>query len=116
MRDSRSPEERLQHWRAHGYFIVRSTSRCLGHTTTHMDGLLDPIRKSQARAGLVVPVEPTADVTMPGAQRIVLGSGDACVFHAWMIHRGSYTRVPARRTLDGFVIFGRQPARLVATP
>lgn len=50
------------------------------------------IRKRQALAGLVVPIEPTADVAMPGAERVVLGPGDACVFHAWMIHRGSYTR------------------------
>jgi ectoine hydroxylase-related dioxygenase (phytanoyl-CoA dioxygenase family) len=70
------------------------------------------IRKGQALAGLVVPVQPSADVAMPGAERIVLEPGDACVFHAWMIHRGSYTRAPERRTLDGFFPYGREPARL----
>jgi len=72
------------------------------------------IRKRQALAGLVVPVEPSADVAMPGAERVVLEPGDACVFHAWMIHRGSYTRSPARRTLDGFFRYGREPGRLGA--
>jgi ectoine hydroxylase-related dioxygenase (phytanoyl-CoA dioxygenase family) len=75
-----------------------------------------PIRKRQALAGLVVPVEPSADVAMPGAERVVLEPGDACVFHAWMIHRGSYTRSPARRTLDGFFRYGREPARLGGEP
>jgi hypothetical protein len=67
------------------------------------------IRKRQALAGLVVPVEPSADLAMPGAERVVLEPGDACVFHAWMIHRGRYTRSPARRTLDGFFRYGRGP-------
>jgi hypothetical protein len=70
------------------------------------------IRKRQALAGLVVPVEPSADLAMPGAERVVLQPGDACVFHAWMIHRGSYTRAPARRTLDAFFRYGREPAQL----
>jgi hypothetical protein len=70
------------------------------------------IRKRQALSGLVVPVDPGADIAMPGAERVELGPGDACVFHAWMIHRGSYTRSPARRTLDGFFSYGREPARL----
>jgi hypothetical protein len=70
------------------------------------------IRKRQALAGLVVPVAPSADVAMPGAERVVLEPGDACVFHAWMLHRGSYTRSPPRRTLDGFFRYGREPGRL----
>jgi ectoine hydroxylase-related dioxygenase (phytanoyl-CoA dioxygenase family) len=70
------------------------------------------IRKRQALAGLVLPVEPSADVAMPGAERVVLEPGDACVFHAWMIHRGSYTCSPARRTLDGFFRYGREPGQL----
>ena len=74
------------------------------------------IRKGQALAGLVAPVEASADVAMPRAERVVLEPGDACVFHAWMIHRGSYTRSPARRTLDGFFPYGRQPARLSDLP
>lgn len=74
------------------------------------------IRKRQALAGLVVPVDSIADVAMPGAERVVLEPGDACVFHAWMIHRGSYTRSPARRTLDGFFRYGRQAAQLGGVP
>jgi hypothetical protein len=74
------------------------------------------IRSRQALAGLVVPVEPTADVAMPGAERVALEPGDACVFHAWMIHRGSYTRSPARRTLDGFFRYGLEAARLGGGP
>lgn len=37
---------------------------------------------------------------MPNAQRIALRAGDACLFHAWSIHRASYRRTPIRRTLD----------------
>jgi hypothetical protein len=74
------------------------------------------IRKRQALAGLVVPVEPAADVAMPGAERVVLEPGDACVFHAWMIHRGSYTRSPARRTLDAFFRYGQEAAQLGGAP
>jgi phytanoyl-CoA dioxygenase PhyH len=41
---------------------------------------------------------------MPGRRKIALGAGDACLFHAWGIHRGTYrTNVP-RRTLD--IIYG----------
>lgn len=41
---------------------------------------------------------------MPGGRKIALGAGDACLFHAWGIHRGTYrTNVP-RRTLD--IIYG----------
>jgi len=36
---------------------------------------------------------------MPNAVRVVLEAGDACVFHAWSIHRGTYRRAPIRRTL-----------------
>jgi hypothetical protein len=72
------------------------------------------IRKRQALAGLAVPVDPSADVSMPGAERVRLRAGDACVFHAWMIHRGGYTRSPARRTLDGFFVYGHEPAQLRA--
>jgi len=37
---------------------------------------------------------------MPRAVRVVLEAGDACVFHAWSIHRATYRRTPIRRTLD----------------
>ena len=37
---------------------------------------------------------------MPNAQRISLRAGDACLFHAWSIHRATYRRAPIRRTLD----------------
>jgi hypothetical protein len=37
---------------------------------------------------------------MPGAERITLRAGDACLFHAWSIHRATYRRAPIRRTLD----------------
>jgi hypothetical protein len=37
---------------------------------------------------------------MPNAVRIFLRAGDACLFHAWAIHRATYRRTPIRRTLD----------------
>lgn len=37
---------------------------------------------------------------MPNAVRVVLAAGDACLFHAWSIHRATYRRAPLRRTLD----------------
>lgn len=42
---------------------------------------------------------------MPNGVRIVLNPGDACVFHAWGIHRGTYRRRP-RRTFDVIYAFG----------
>jgi hypothetical protein len=42
---------------------------------------------------------------MPGAARIVLRAGDACVFHAWSIHRATYRRSPVRRTIDALYTF-----------
>jgi ectoine hydroxylase-related dioxygenase (phytanoyl-CoA dioxygenase family) len=41
-----------------------------------------------------------ASSEMPNATRISLRSGDACLFHAWSIHRATYRRAPVRRTLD----------------
>ena len=43
-------------------------------------------------------------VNMPDRQRIHLQPGDACLFHAWGIHRGSYRTDKLRRTLD--IIYG----------
>ncbi|MEP7050797.1 MAG: phytanoyl-CoA dioxygenase family protein [Pseudomonadota bacterium] len=37
---------------------------------------------------------------MPNASRISLRAGEACLFHAWSIHRATYRRAPLRRTLD----------------
>lgn len=37
---------------------------------------------------------------MPNAVRVTLEAGDACLFHAWSIHRATYRRAPIRRTLD----------------
>jgi hypothetical protein len=37
---------------------------------------------------------------MPQAVRVALQAGDACLFHAWSIHRATYRRTPIRRTLD----------------
>lgn len=37
---------------------------------------------------------------MPHAVRLTLKAGDACIFHAWSIHRATYRRTPTRRTLD----------------
>lgn len=49
---------------------------------------------------------------MPGATRVVLHAGDACIFHAWSIHRATYQRAPLRRTIDLLFAFGRsQPPR-----
>jgi len=53
---------------------------------------------------------------MPGAVRIVLRAGDACVFHAWSIHRATYQRAPVRRTVDALYAFGRPAARGWALP
>jgi hypothetical protein len=41
---------------------------------------------------------------MPGRREIALGAGDACLFHAWGIHRGTYRADVPRRTLD--IIYG----------
>ena len=41
---------------------------------------------------------------MPGSKKIELGAGDACLFHAWGIHRGTYRPYVPRRTLD--IIYG----------
>ncbi|MEC4894537.1 MAG: phytanoyl-CoA dioxygenase family protein [Oscillatoria sp. PMC 1050.18] len=37
---------------------------------------------------------------MPGKKKIELQMGDACLFHAWGIHRGTYQHNQPRRTLD----------------
>ena len=47
---------------------------------------------------------------MPGATRIAMEAGDACVFHAWSIHRATYQRSPLRRTLDALYAFGGLPS------
>jgi Phytanoyl-CoA dioxygenase (PhyH) len=52
-----------------------------------------------------------ASSAMPGATRIALEAGDACVFHAWSIHRATYQRTPLRRTLDSLYAFGGLPIR-----
>ncbi len=44
---------------------------------------------------------------MPGARRIDLRPGDACVFNACGIHRGTYRTAPLRRTLD--LVYGLAP-------
>jgi ectoine hydroxylase-related dioxygenase (phytanoyl-CoA dioxygenase family) len=41
---------------------------------------------------------------MPGRRKIELAAGDACLFHAWGIHRGTYRADIPRRTLD--IIYG----------
>lgn len=41
---------------------------------------------------------------MPHRRTIALGAGDACLFHAWGIHRGTYRADVPRRTLD--IIYG----------
>jgi ectoine hydroxylase-related dioxygenase (phytanoyl-CoA dioxygenase family) len=41
-----------------------------------------------------------ASAAMPNAVRVSLRPGDACLFHAWSIHRATYRRAPIRRTLD----------------
>jgi hypothetical protein len=44
------------------------------------------------------------DPNMPGRTTIQLKAGDACLFHAWGIHRGTYRADVPRRTLD--IIYG----------
>jgi hypothetical protein len=51
---------------------------------------------------------------MPGRVRIALDRGDACVFHAWMIHRGTYGPQPVRRTFD--VLYTLGPPTLFGQP
>ena len=41
---------------------------------------------------------------MPGRRKIALGTGNACLFHAWGIHRGTYRTDIPRRTFD--IIYG----------
>lgn len=45
------------------------------------------------------------DPDMPDAVRIVLEAGDACVFHAWSVHRATYRQTPVRRTIDAIYAF-----------
>jgi hypothetical protein len=51
------------------------------------------------------------EAAMPGATRVILHAGDACVFHAWSIHRATYRCTPLRRTLDSLYAFGKPPSR-----
>lgn len=51
---------------------------------------------------------------MAGARHISLERGDALLFHAWSIHRGSYRTEPRRRTLD--LIYGWPSACPHAVP
>lgn len=53
---------------------------------------------------------------MPNAARIALRAGDACVFHAWSIHRATYLRAPPRRTLDALYTFARPTVRRWTPP
>ncbi|CAN5708195.1 hypothetical protein BH09MYX1_BH09MYX1_01980 [soil metagenome] len=53
---------------------------------------------------------------MPGAKRMTLEAGDACIFHAWSIHRATYRRTPLRRTLDSLYAFRRVAARPWTVP
>lgn len=53
-------------------------------------------------------------LTMPGAVRVDLQPGDACVFNAWSIHRGRYVAGKPRRTFD--VIYGTKPDSYVTPP
>ncbi|WP_437315237.1 phytanoyl-CoA dioxygenase family protein [Sorangium sp. So ce385] len=53
---------------------------------------------------------------MPNAVRVALRAGDACVFHAWSIHRATYLLEPPRRTLDALYAFGRPTVRRWAPP
>ncbi|WP_437276853.1 phytanoyl-CoA dioxygenase family protein [Sorangium sp. So ce375] len=48
---------------------------------------------------------------MPNAARIALRAGDACIFHAWSIHRATYLRAPPRRTIDALYTFARPTVR-----
>lgn len=57
-----------------------------------------------------------ASSAMPKATRIALEARDACVFHAWSIHRATYQRVPLRRTLDSLYAFGGLPIRHWTVP
>ena len=52
---------------------------------------------------------------MPNAMRVRLRAGDACLFHAWSIHRATYRRAPIRRTLDLLYACRRSP-RTSRTP
>jgi hypothetical protein len=45
---------------------------------------------------------------MPHAARVSLEAGDACLFHAWSIHRATYRCAPIRRTLD--LLYGSRRA------
>jgi hypothetical protein len=49
---------------------------------------------------------------MPHAERVVLRRGDACIFHAWSIHRATYRCAPIRRTLDLLYGFGKAASGL----
>lgn len=46
---------------------------------------------------------------MPNTQQLALRAGDACVFHAWSIHRARYRLTPLRRSLDTLYVFRPSP-------
>lgn len=52
---------------------------------------------------------------MPDAVRVSLRAGDACLFHAWSIHRATYRRAPLRRTLD-LLFASTEPSITVSSP
>jgi hypothetical protein len=58
--------------------------------------------------------ENRAIAAMPEAMRMTLRPGDACIFHAWSIHRATYRRAPVRRTVDALYAFGRPPVGRLA--
>ena len=53
---------------------------------------------------------------MQNAARLALRAGDACVFHAWSIHRATYRRAPLRRTIDALYAFARPAVRKWPSP
>ena len=85
------------------------------HTGVHFrvaflpDSQLEYVPGSERRWDLPAELEIRKGVqpnfpNMPGRKRLELRAGDACLFHAWGIHRGTYRADITRRTLD--IIYG----------
>jgi Phytanoyl-CoA dioxygenase (PhyH) len=95
--------------------IALEQQRMKHHTGVHFrvallaDSQLEYVPGSQGRWDMPAELEirkgcQPSRPDMPGRKTIRLEPGDACLFHAWGIHRGTYRVDVPRRTLD--IIYG----------
>jgi hypothetical protein len=90
--------------------IVRSSTAVHVRVAFEQDDRLEIVPGSHARSDTPEELRirrgsNRASGEMPNATRIGLAAGDACVFHAYSVHRATYRRAPPRRTLDALYKF-----------